>query len=676
MRRTMMVLTIFFATILATARPAAAALHVWVGFGDGVSWNDPLNWTGGVPTSNESGGTVVLFVTGTTTTDNIAGLVLDQIHFSGGGNTINGTTTLSFSGAGDAILNDSGTNTLGSTLPISTASVNGLPVTVTAGLVVINGVISGSGAFHLTGPGQLRLNGANTYPLVASVESGTLLLGGASPTIPGQLRLGHSAPGLNVANVQLMAPNQFSNITLLTFNTEGHLDLNGVNASVAGILMNGGSISTTGGLLTLAGTLTANSDTAGNAATITGDIDLAGAVRTFNVTHGSGLFDLFIVGAIGGSAGSGITKTGDGLMRVAGATPNTYPGTTTLSDGSLSLAKDPGVDAIAGPLVVSSHELTLVNAEQIKDSVTVTVTGNGLFQMNGKVENIGALIMQSPPSNGGRIEDSGSGRLVLHGNVTLTAPGGGGSPATINTVLDLNGATRTFDIAGTAAQLDLWLENSVVNGAITKTGTGGLYFLGSNTFAGPLSILSGTVALNGASVPSPINITNGTLEGRGSTGAITGTTGTLHPGFQSGNPGFMTATGLVLAAGMTFDAVGNGINSFGHVNVPGPVTLNSPALTATIPFSTPPGTLLTIIDSASGPITGTFSGLPDGATFSASGKTFRINYNAGADGHDVVLTSLSTNGVPTMPEWMSIFLGASLLLLAALKVRRLQPQVS
>jgi hypothetical protein len=52
----------------------------------------------------------------------------------------------------------------------------------------------------------------------------------------------------------------------------------------------------------------------------------------------------------------------------------------------------------------------------------------------------------------------------------------------------------------------------------------------------------------------------------------------------------------------------------------------------------PPGMVLTVISNTwGGPITGTFSNLPDGAIVTIGGNTFQANYEGG-DGNDLTLT--------------------------------------
>jgi len=52
----------------------------------------------------------------------------------------------------------------------------------------------------------------------------------------------------------------------------------------------------------------------------------------------------------------------------------------------------------------------------------------------------------------------------------------------------------------------------------------------------------------------------------------------------------------------------------------------------------PAGTVFTVINNtATTPISGTFSNLPDGSTFTVGSNTFQTNYEGG-DGNDLTLT--------------------------------------
>ena len=90
---------VLFALALFGAAPALGATHTWIGPTNGA-WSNPLNWSGGsIPTTGEAGGTIVQFSTGTSSSMDIAGLVVDEIHFTGANNTINGTTALGVNGS-------------------------------------------------------------------------------------------------------------------------------------------------------------------------------------------------------------------------------------------------------------------------------------------------------------------------------------------------------------------------------------------------------------------------------------------------------------------------------------------------------------------------------------------------------------------------------------------------
>src|SRR6202042_2462977 len=96
---------------------------------------------------------------------------------------------------------------------------------------------------------------------------------------------------------------------------------------------------------------------------------------------------------------------------------------------------------------------------------------------------------------------------------------------------------------------------------------------------------------------------------------------------------------LTLDSASTVAPVLTGPNSVasGQVSASGPVTLAGP-LNASLAYAPAPGDQLTIISNNSGsPVTGTFTGLPQGSTFQIGVDAFQINY-LGGSGHDVVLT--------------------------------------
>src|SRR5207253_1724260 len=82
---------------------------------------------------------------------------------------------------------------------------------------------------------------------------------------------------------------------------------------------------------------------------------------------------------------------------------------------------------------------------------------------------------------------------------------------------------------------------------------------------------------------------------------------------------------------------------YDQINVAGSVNLSGATLTGSVGFAPAAGTTFTIINNdGSDAVTGTFSGLAEGATVTFSGQTFTISY-VGGTGNDVVLTRASPN---------------------------------
>lgn len=253
-----------------------------------------------------------------------------------------------------------------------------------------------------------------------------------------------------------------------------------------------------------------------------GNITLSGS-PTFNV---GGTTNSFTVGGVVSGAGLGFTKLGTQPMTLGlGApdtTPNTYTGLTTISAGTLNLAKQPnltGSGGVGGGAIVGDSNtatadiaiggtgiLFLTENEQIADTVSIDLNPGGVLNLNGKTETIFGMNF-----NGGSLVKSG-GTLNLSGfdpadllvfdaevlgaisprNVFYV---GSTTTATIASVT-LSGAvaSHTFNVANGAAADDLSILG-VVDGAghgLTKTGPGVLLLAAGNTFGGAGSVVNST----------------------------------------------------------------------------------------------------------------------------------------------------------------------------------------
>ena len=152
------------------------------------------------------------------------------------------------------------------------------------------------------------------------------------------------------------------------------------------------------------GPLKLSSPLANNVVTFTNGLDLNGGARVVNVDDNlASTADYAVLsGAIIGSAGSSLTKTGAGQLVLSGASSNTYSGTTTLSGGALTLNKPAGYTAIPGPITMtdpgndSNTWLYLYNASnQIATSSVMTFTpttkGYAVFELMGNQQTLAGI---------------------------------------------------------------------------------------------------------------------------------------------------------------------------------------------------------------------------------------------------------------------------------------------
>jgi trimeric autotransporter adhesin len=256
----------------------------------------------------------------------------------------------------------------------------------------------------------------------------------------------------------------------------------------------------------------------------------------------------------------------------------------------------------------------------------------------------------------GSLTISGSGYTIagdavsLSGTIDASQASGG---ATVNLPIALGG-TATVQVDHSGASLVL---GGVITGSsgLTKQGAGQLVLSAANTYTGTTTVVAGVLRVDGSQGGSPVAVDAGaTLEGTGTVGSITSTSGTVSPG--DGAPGVLTDVGdLTLDSGSTFAAALNGDaagTGYGQVQVAGQVNLGGATLNATLGF-TPTGhdQFMLIDNTGSSAVSGTFAGLTQGAPVTISGQTFLISYTGG-DGNDVVLTHLvaSSTSVSASPS--------------------------
>ena len=233
-----------FALALIGEAPALGATHIWTGGANGL-WSVSGNWNGGVPTTGEPGGTIVQFNANTTSSMNIAGLAVDQIHFAGSDNVISGTTGLTISGASlvQNIVSDADGNVLAGSLPLTLANAT-VEAVSNSGTLTVNGAIGGTPGLVTAGSGDVSLSGTapNTYAGATTIISGTLHIGTSSGDViaGSSLNIGDGlTPG---ARLLLENSSDISPQTPVIVNSDGVIDFQNHSDSAKSLTVNGGSV--------------------------------------------------------------------------------------------------------------------------------------------------------------------------------------------------------------------------------------------------------------------------------------------------------------------------------------------------------------------------------------------------------------------------------------------------
>jgi titin len=578
--------------------------HVWTGQGATANWSDANNWSG--HTVPAAGDTLVFGPNASqpTITDDLApgtafgSIVFSSAGYSVGGNavTLNGrldgsgaTGTNAFNlgvtlgGAGVVLTGGAGTD-----LSLGGAIANGgftLTLGGGAGEVDLTGALSGSGGLTANDPlGTASLSGpADTYTGATTVLGGTLLLGKSGTAVPGVLTV-------SAGTVRLAAGNQTAATSAVTVSGPGLLDLDNNSDAIGGLTLNAGSITTGTGTLTLGGNVT---DT--GTSSISGNLALGAAARTFTVNAASTLNVSAVV-----SGGVGLTKARTGTLALTAA--NTYTGGTALSAGALTVGNNSALG-----------------------TGTLTLTGGTIQAAGGPVMLANALTL------GGNFTVAGTAALTFSGAATLTTT----IWTAATTVTTTNTGPTTF--AGAIGQ-------SASGLGLTKAGSGTLVLSGTNTYTGTTTVSAGTLLVNGTQAGSPVSVhSGGTLGGTGVVGNISALSGGhVAPGVSPSQTGFLTAAGVTLPAGSTFNVQANGTTAgsgYSQLSASGTGNITGSTLNFTLGYTPAIGDAFTIINNTgASAVVGTFQGLPtSGSTFTVNGMTFSINY-AGGDGNDVVVT--------------------------------------
>lgn len=574
-------------------------------------------------------------VTGNSSADLLVGTVLNNLQNVASGIIKTGAGTMQLSA----------TNTYTGTTTVSAGTLS----------IASTGALSSAGNVNTTGGGLLDISGtltmaANTYFAIgngiASTTGTTILntganvnLGGNAVLIGGNRPVSGTGTGtgtltINGGTLTVAAASgtgggaDNTRIWLNPYSTVGTstLNLNGGLLSTARDIWDGGGNNSR--INFDGGTLRAGANSTTFVQVTTANVRNGGAIidtQNFNVTVASALAHSNIGGD--NTIDGGLTKNGIGTLTLSAA--NTYSGATAIKNGTLTLG-------------VGNDRLPTGTTVTLGDGVTNT---NGILKLDSRSQQLAGLLTAG----------SGTGNRVVNDNATA---------ATLT--LSFASGTNTFGgiLGGTTAN-----EN---NFALTKSGNGILALSGTNSYTGATAVNGGTLIVNGNISTSTLTTvqTGATLGGSGTVGDLTIDSGGF---FSPGNsPGITTVDGNYiqngqlnmeitgLTAGTQHDQV-NVIN--GTVTLAGLLYISS--FTGSYALN---NLLFILLNDSTDAITGTFTGLAQGATVGTyAGFDWQISYTGNSvgssftGGNDVVLMAI--------PEPRAALLGG-LGLLALLRRRR------
>ena len=503
-------------------------------------------------------------------------------------------------------------NTNGNTLTLSGAGSttgNGLTLAATSNS---SGTVSGSGAVVLNGSQTWANNNATrsltvSAGLSASSGATTLTLSGTGAggvTLSGIVGNG-AATSLGVvfsqAGVtQLSGANTYTGGTTLT---AGTLQMSG-----AGTLGNAGNtLTANGGTLDLNGTSQSVGNFAGTGGTETVvNNGAAASTLTVGANNGTGgVFDGVLANNTNAGAGTLVlVKTGTGTLTLAGAAANTYTGATVVNNGTLILAKSPGVSAVSANLTIGqggaqgSVGLQTNADNQFAPNSVITFNSGGnnnssKLNLNGTSQTV-AGITSSSAGQAPVVQSSEAGTAGVTSTLTLNGSGAyvydgiirNRNTGTDTLAVTMSGTgTQTFRNTGGVASTNYTGATLVTGGSLILSDSGNGRTIGSfasaitdNTTLGLENTLSGNVQTLGQTIGGSglVNVTSsnaGTValsQSNTYTGGTTVSAGTLALAATAAD-----GTGTLAVSGGTVQTAVAGALGSGNVTLASGVLQNT-----------------------------------------------------------------------------------------------------
>jgi autotransporter-associated beta strand protein len=543
---------------------AEAGTQTWQN--NGTDFNDPNNWSSGVPGPTDT----ARFNSAMGTQPNLsASLAINNLNFTSAGVGYDLTSsntgiklTLMRTGTGGAsainAVNTSGTNTIDAPLILGAAANQTQTFTQSSGgTLIVNGVISNTNnvTLSLNGGGIIQLGGANTYSGGTTLNAGTLNINNASALGTGTFTIAGgsnaiidnttgSAITLSTNNAQVWNGNfTFTGTRSLNLGTGAvtlgasrTVTVNANNLTVGGVISGSGfGLTKAGnGTLTLGGANTYSSGTTINAGTLNINNASALGTGTFTISGGSNaIIDNTTGGAITLSAnnaqvwngnftftgtqslnlGTGAVALGASRtvtvnannLTVGGVISGTGFGLTKAGSGTLTLS---GANTYTGATTVNAGTL-LVNGSNSAATGAVSVNNSGTT-LGGTGTIGGAVTVNSGANLLGGTGSLASGTLTLANNLTLNsgsiielALGASGAHSTITRT----GGTWSFNMTQAFTFINLGAQpgsySNIITGLGSDPGSESGWTITNTGWIGNFTYGSGDISLNVVAVPEP-----------------------------------------------------------------------------------------------------------------------------------------------------------------------------
>lgn len=351
------------------------------------------------------------------------------------------------------------------------------------------------------------------------------------------------------------------------------------------------------------------------------------ALNGFTLTINNDI--VYIGKPITGTNSASIVVSGS-LITFGEANPG-YNGTITINGGRLNVVNG-SLGSATGPTVIQNEGELCYDFGSAGNEVNLAEPFN--FQ-DGKRSGQYPVFSSMTGCSGG-VPGAKAGNLTLTGTITLAE----------DTIVDTE---AKITITGTInGNYSISMPSDSVGQLILPNGTVNTVDAGDSQPSKKESVYQNqTLVVKGTRGDVTVN-SGGTLKGTGTVGTISvASEGTIAPGLSPGclNSGNMTING-------TFEVEIGGTTvctEYDQLKVTGTVNVTNGTLDTSFvnDFEPEAGQNYVIIDNdAADAVTGTFTGLAEGATFTLDDVVFKISY-VGGSGNDVVLTVQS---VPEAPD--------------------------